>query len=413
MRRVLVILLAMVVWPGWASAQDLPGDDELVIPQDTGLVMVTCFVKGAELRVDGVLVASLPMTEPVSIEAGEHLVEVNAWGYLTSSAKVTIEGGKKRAFKIVLASDQVSVAEERDLCQEVECPENSTCIIEGGSPDCVCYQGYVADTSWGLRCTQEYVDPCAGETCPDGGECKVVDGTAMCEPVEKDEPQEPLAEDATCSDNDDCSGLDVCYQGQCMKRQIARGGKVLIAGGYIHLFFTLVNIGIVIGDAVGNGCFMGFCMIMGPFAGAHAIVSGFLLGFGYKYRKLWKAMPRETQGGVVDGPVYSEKQLARYGSQWLPLIISGYSALAIGIAGFAIYGGLNSMWPRDDSLETFAVVALSLGPIMTAAGIPLIAVGHTYQVRWKRSQSEETAAGLMPFVSPVEGGAAVGIAGYF
>jgi hypothetical protein len=76
------------------------------IPNNVGLVTFQCDVDGARLFVDMRRTATLPMAQPLRLDAGIHLIEVHADGYETSYKKVRIPGGKQRTFKIVLAESR-------------------------------------------------------------------------------------------------------------------------------------------------------------------------------------------------------------------------------------------------------------------------------------------------------------------
>jgi hypothetical protein len=76
------------------------------IPNHVGLVTFQCDVDGARVFIDMRRAATLPIAQPIRLDAGIHLIEVQADGYQTSYKKVRIPGGKGGTFKIVLAESQ-------------------------------------------------------------------------------------------------------------------------------------------------------------------------------------------------------------------------------------------------------------------------------------------------------------------
>ena len=73
------------------------------IPNHVGLVTFECEVDGARVFIDMKRAATLPIAQPIRLDAGIHLIEVQADGYETSYKKVRIPGGKGGTFKIVMA----------------------------------------------------------------------------------------------------------------------------------------------------------------------------------------------------------------------------------------------------------------------------------------------------------------------
>ncbi len=82
------------------------------IPNHVGLVTFECDVDGARVFIDMRRAATLPIAQPIRMDAGIHLIEVQADGYETSYKKVRIPGGKGGTFKIVLAESQEPEAEQ-------------------------------------------------------------------------------------------------------------------------------------------------------------------------------------------------------------------------------------------------------------------------------------------------------------
>lgn len=130
------------------------------------------------------------------------------------------------------------------------------------------------------------VDPCAKINCAkhfdDAPYCQVRDGKPVC--VE-------CATNEHCHDTGNCTMWGcvfkkcgygkVVFRGQCISKHVATGGKVLIAAGWVHFSFTLLN---VLFGVTPIGTETGAIAIFLPFAGAHLVVSAFCLGYGYHYR---------------------------------------------------------------------------------------------------------------------------------
>jgi len=103
------------------------------IAQNVGLVRFVCEVEGARLFVDTRRVATLPMAQPMKMDAGTHLVEVEADGYEVSSKQVYVPGGKSRTFEILL----VESGSGPDPCKHSACPPGSTCLERDGAAACM------------------------------------------------------------------------------------------------------------------------------------------------------------------------------------------------------------------------------------------------------------------------------------
>ncbi|MBW2261656.1 MAG: tetratricopeptide repeat protein [Deltaproteobacteria bacterium] len=101
-----------------AAGKDVPLGNKLEvktiladIPNHVGLVTFQCEVDGARVFVDTRRTATLPMSQPLRLDAGIHLIEVLADGFESSFKKVRIPGGEQLTFKIVLAESAEPTAE--------------------------------------------------------------------------------------------------------------------------------------------------------------------------------------------------------------------------------------------------------------------------------------------------------------
>jgi hypothetical protein len=77
-----------------------------------GLVKFLSDVEGARVFLDTRRIATLPLTQPVRMDEGTHLVEIQADGYETSHKEITVEGGKSKTCKIVLVESRKAEAGE-------------------------------------------------------------------------------------------------------------------------------------------------------------------------------------------------------------------------------------------------------------------------------------------------------------
>lgn len=91
--RLLRVALAATEHP-WVRRNRTALEEALgVVDQRVGSLIVRSNVRGAEVRIDGAVVAQLPMSEPVRVAAGEPSIEVSAPGYTSVVRRLRVEGG--------------------------------------------------------------------------------------------------------------------------------------------------------------------------------------------------------------------------------------------------------------------------------------------------------------------------------
>jgi hypothetical protein len=360
----LVVILILV--PHVARAQagpalaPWPADDkeQAEIPDSRpGEVTFFCNVSGAEVHVDGMFIGTLPNPAPLELSAGKHRIEVRAKGYKTVAKELVLPAGKGKYVHVDLVEDPEAVVEE--------------------------------DTSV----------------------CKSVD--TECLP---DEDKIPVWE----SGHSECRPDEVHWEGNCFHKRAKKGWKVLVRGGYVHLGFFIFNIGMFIPAAYGwwgpADAVVVYPEIYLSFALANGLVSGLLLGYGYRYKKQWKVLTSMKLELPEKWPPtqYPEKYLQRYRKQWLGLVIAGYTSIAASVGFWAYWIWYCSIDDtKVDVNYDLATASLVLAPVLTASGLILITIGHIYQSRWKRFGKKPTAASITPLLAPVQGGGMVGIGGTF
>lgn len=111
-----------------------------------GSLSLSCNVEGARVHVDGEFAATLPITQPLRLDVGEHSLEVRAEGYTTHSEKVSVPGGKQVELLVELVplgeghgagDDEQTVPDEGKECaQDKHCEWPRVCY--GG--ECVSKQ---------------------------------------------------------------------------------------------------------------------------------------------------------------------------------------------------------------------------------------------------------------------------------
>jgi hypothetical protein len=221
------------------GGKDVPADKKtevqsLLYELDSyiGTLIVTCAAQGAILAMDGIHVGPLPFSEPLSVDVGEHVIAIEAPGYLSWSQKVSVAGGKL-----------VSVEASLTLDAPAQQPDSHT----GSSMDAAA------------------------------------------------EPSVILIFGSACKSDVDCTSSQSCHAGECMSTRqwinLENHGKNLILPGWI-LFGLGLGLGIpgIILEAINHGDSAGNVAgrVLEATGGASLVTSIVLLAVGYKYRKLAK-----------------------------------------------------------------------------------------------------------------------------
>jgi hypothetical protein len=97
-----------------------------------GLLSVHCNVQGASLHIDGKLVATLPLQEPIKLDVGEYYIEVSADGHRKYEEQVTLPGGKLVARTVTLeplpAPPEEEPCRSDDDCNQYEGCHSGMCV---------------------------------------------------------------------------------------------------------------------------------------------------------------------------------------------------------------------------------------------------------------------------------------------
>jgi len=99
---------------------------------DTGSVLVSCNVTGAQVYVDGRKADTAPALVP-KLTPGAHVVEVRADGYTTARKDVTVESGKTSKLTIELVVDKATVAANTGTIQVLAEPKGVEILVDGAS----------------------------------------------------------------------------------------------------------------------------------------------------------------------------------------------------------------------------------------------------------------------------------------
>ena len=99
---------------------------------DTGSVLISCNVTGAEVYVDG----RKSDTAPALVEKltpGTHMIEVRAAGYTTLRKDIMVESGKTAKITLELVVDQATVAANTGTIQVLAEPKGVEILVDGAS----------------------------------------------------------------------------------------------------------------------------------------------------------------------------------------------------------------------------------------------------------------------------------------
>jgi hypothetical protein len=256
--------------------------------------------------------------------------------------------------------------------------------------------GFVIAGLWTTTAWAVDDDGCADLDCADHEACIIQDGQPVCDPV-------------TCPDG--CRGPKICYKGLCTSRHIVDGGRRLRIAGFVLAGFGIGGAVAGIATTIANGCIMGTCMI-GFLTGAAFLSAGLPpLIAGYVLKK--KRMVLETEKGlVVSGDTVSSWRLHHLRHGGKNLLVPGYLLLGASVLIVAIpaIGRASSDSARWGSFLLAGVISASC---MLATALPLIIAGHVYRRRWTALHHRLKVSRIAPFLSPVPGGAMVGVGGLF
>jgi hypothetical protein len=99
-----------------------------------GLLSVHCNVEGSSLHIDGKLVATLPVQEPIKLDVGEYYLEVSADGHRKYEEQITLPGGKLVARTVTLeplpAEPEEEPCRSDDDCNQYEGCHSGMCVPE-------------------------------------------------------------------------------------------------------------------------------------------------------------------------------------------------------------------------------------------------------------------------------------------
>lgn len=90
----------------------------------TGKLVLYCFVKGANVEIDGKFVAKTPISKPIKLEPGDHRVRVHKRGHYEVEETITITRGQESEFE----ADLIAYAGEVKITSNVK---GSTVAVGG------------------------------------------------------------------------------------------------------------------------------------------------------------------------------------------------------------------------------------------------------------------------------------------
>ncbi|HWA70816.1 MAG TPA: PEGA domain-containing protein [Polyangiaceae bacterium] len=95
-------------------------NDLKMLGERTAKLRLTINEPGADISIDGVLVGTAPLAEPIVVDAGEHTVEVRKGGFYDKSSFVTVAGREEAEVKVDLVKMPPSAVVERHTDRYVE-----------------------------------------------------------------------------------------------------------------------------------------------------------------------------------------------------------------------------------------------------------------------------------------------------
>jgi hypothetical protein len=95
-------------------------NDLKMLGERTAKLRLTINEPGADISLDGVVVGTAPLAEPIVVDAGEHTVEVRKGGFYDKSSFVTVAGREEAEVKVDLVKMPPSAVVERHTDRYVE-----------------------------------------------------------------------------------------------------------------------------------------------------------------------------------------------------------------------------------------------------------------------------------------------------
>ena len=268
-------------------------------------------------------------------------------------------------------------------------------------------------------------NPCQGIDCPDNGTCTVIEG----EPVCAIESLEPASEGAQgpkspppleCERDYQCPKLSACWKGECIARATKKLLKDAPAKEPEARDETVIHVRIH-----GTKLFIAGAVLGGILYGVQSSMSCYYKLAGppmYLAANSYIYMMQAAQAMAMKqlremGAAPSEKMKKLYKAGWFFLILSSLSA--IGPLGVLIDAGVD----EDPNWRHDVYLGLTYGVCMPLA---IISSSVIFGGRRRLTKEIEKAASggvansdartrvyLSPQVTPVQGGAALGISGVF
>lgn len=140
-----------------------------VVSRNLGSLVVTCNVPGAELLVNGIVVAKLPLEKPVRVPAGQFLVEVRAPGHTRAEKPASVAAGATQtisvAIQVVPPPSSVQKQEAREPLADAPASRRPWMFVAGGAG----VVGLGLGTYLGVRTLStkdERDEICPDEQCP-------------------------------------------------------------------------------------------------------------------------------------------------------------------------------------------------------------------------------------------------------